>query len=610
MVDRSPFEAAEAIVRAVTCHCPRFESEEAVWEAFISRNAPGEKRYFEVLRRTRHSIFYSQLQRLYSFARESCPDTPEEVCFAAGRIYADAWCERNMHAILRTAFAHEAEFQSTMVGVFRDALYQATGAKYTLRNEILADEILLRLEHRWPDVMQEFFEAHLLEPEEAFRNAFQFIAGAFTQFAARTTAGFDGARVRCEVAGTTGALRLPISDKDGFPYASLVPTLLDIIQRIESRRRDSADLDRQESDLIIGSTAMRRTWELIRRASRTDDTVLLRGESGTGKTFVARKIHGFSERRDLAFIEVGVTADVGSDNMVQSDLFGHEKGAFTGATSRKNGLFSLADGGTIFLDEIGDASAEMQAKLLRVLEDGAFKRLGGTHDLQVNVRVIAATNRNLERMVEERSFRRDLYYRLNVIPIELPPLRERPEDIGPLAEFLLARAATQRNQAPKTLTPGLLARLERHSWPGNVRELDNALRSASALSDGPEITEEALLASMGKLTEAGEPLLPPETPASRTPRAPIDEQALREAIRAGDSAASAAYAATHENPAHIEYAKRVYLTALIDVYGGDLAAIGRHWDRSSEKTIRTLVRAYGLTERLAAARARRREELR
>jgi transcriptional regulator with PAS, ATPase and Fis domain len=300
--------------------------------------------------------------------------------------------------------------------------------------------------------------------------------------------------------------------------------------------------------------------------------------------------------------------------MIQSDLFGHRRGAFTGATEHKKGLFSLADRGTIFLDEIGDASPELQAKLLRVIEGKVFKPLGGVEDVSVDVRIIAATNRHLEKMVQEGTFRKDLYYRLDVITIQLPPLRERPGDLRALAEFLLARAAS-RGGGAKRLTAALASRLSSYPWPGNVRELDHALRHALAMAEGDGIGPEHLpdavrrhLESAGEAAgeAAGEPPEPPETVRGGEAPRIIDVQALRRAIRSSDAGTLGAPGKAHENPAHIDHAKRTYLAELIDEFGGDLALIGCFWDRSSAKTLRKLIREYGLTEHLEAARARKR----
>ncbi len=216
--------------------------------------------------------------------------------------------------------------------------------------------------------------------------------------------------------------------------------------------------------------------ELARKAARSDATVLLLGESGTGKEVIARFIH-----REGPFVAVNAAAL--AETLLESELFGHEKGAFTGAQARRAGKFELAHGGTIFLDEIGDISPALQAKLLRVLQERAFERVGGTETLTVDVRIVAATNQDLKKRVAEGKFREDLYYRLNVISITLPPLRERRADIRPLAEHFLKEQKGAARFAPETLEA-----LERYDWPGNVRELRNAIERAVALHDGGEIT--------------------------------------------------------------------------------------------------------------------------
>jgi DNA-binding NtrC family response regulator len=221
--------------------------------------------------------------------------------------------------------------------------------------------------------------------------------------------------------------------------------------------------------------------ELARKAARSDATVLLLGESGTGKEVIARALHRWSGRSAGPFVAVNAAAL--AETLLESELFGHEKGAFTGALARKAGKFELAQGGTIFLDEIGDISAAMQAKLLRVLQERTFERVGGVEPLTVDVRVVAATNRDLKKRVAEGKFREDLYYRLNVVSIGLPPLRERRADIRPLAEHFLRELSPRARLAPETLEV-----LERYDWPGNVRELRNALERATVLQDGEEIS--------------------------------------------------------------------------------------------------------------------------
>jgi DNA-binding NtrC family response regulator len=235
---------------------------------------------------------------------------------------------------------------------------------------------------------------------------------------------------------------------------------------------------------IIGhSPAIRKVKELVSKVAFSSHTVLIQGESGVGKELVARSIHTESGRRDRPFVVV----DCGmlNENLLQNELFGHQKGAFTGATALKHGLFEVADTGTIFLDEIGEITPAIQAKLLRVLETGAFRRLGSTADMQVDVRLVAATNRDLLQMSREGTFREDLFYRLNVFPIRVPPLRERADDIPVLARHFLRRST--HPGAEKILAPEAFEILKNYPWPGNIRELQNIIESAVIIAEGAEI---------------------------------------------------------------------------------------------------------------------------
>jgi DNA-binding NtrC family response regulator len=243
-------------------------------------------------------------------------------------------------------------------------------------------------------------------------------------------------------------------------------------------------------NLIGTGPAMQRVFQVIQKVAETDLTVLVRGESGTGKELVAQALHNRSSRRGRPFVAVNCAAI--SRELVESELFGHEKGAFTGADARRQGRFEAADGGTVFLDEIGDMPSETQAKVLRVLEERAFERVGGTRPIQVDVRVVAATHRNLEEEVEKGNFREDLYYRLKVVEIELPPLRERASDVPTLAQRFLEEVNERLGREKKRIGESALARLVRHTWPGNVRELRNVIEQAVVLGAGPEIAESDL----------------------------------------------------------------------------------------------------------------------
>ncbi len=251
-----------------------------------------------------------------------------------------------------------------------------------------------------------------------------------------------------------------------------------------SRRRTGRNAEGGIPLEIIGqSSGIRRVKELVSKVAPSSHTVLIQGESGVGKELVARSIHRQSPRRDRPYVVV----DCGmlNENLLQNELFGHQKGAFTGATALKHGLFEVADTGTLFLDEIGEVSPVLQAKLLRVLETGSFRRLGSTADLKVDVRLVAATNRDLLQMSREGSFREDLFYRLNVFPVQVPPLRERREDIPLLARHFLRRSNHPGGE--KSLAPEALDLLKGYSWPGNIRELQNMIESAVIISENIEI---------------------------------------------------------------------------------------------------------------------------
>lgn len=239
--------------------------------------------------------------------------------------------------------------------------------------------------------------------------------------------------------------------------------------------------------LVGRSPAFQTMLALVSRVAPTDTSVLLLGETGTGKEMVARAIHESSARADAPFIAVDCSGL--AETLFESELFGHERGAFTGALARKTGLVEAAAGGTLFLDEVGDIPLGLQVKLLRLLESGAFRRVGSIEPLHTDFRLIAATHRDLGRLVREERFRADLYFRISAFPVHLPPLRERRADIGLLAESLLTRISTGR---PRRLSPEALARLEDHDFPGNVRELRNILERASLLADGDQIDGEQL----------------------------------------------------------------------------------------------------------------------
>src|SRR5262245_43181693 len=244
-------------------------------------------------------------------------------------------------------------------------------------------------------------------------------------------------------------------------------------------------------NIIAKSGSMKRVLDIVSKIAKTESTVYLHGESGTGKEVIAKAIHFASERRDKPFVAINCAAV--PESLLESELFGHEKGSFTGAVKSTRGLFSQANGGTIFLDEIGDMPMSIQAKLLRVLQERQFYPVGSEKPVEVDVRIVVATNKDLEKEVEKGTFRQDLFFRLHVIPIHLPPLRERKEDIPLLAERFLKQIAQQMKKDIKGLTPESLRKFMMHDWPGNVRELENTLEYAVAMSRDDLITDDLVL---------------------------------------------------------------------------------------------------------------------
>ena len=263
-------------------------------------------------------------------------------------------------------------------------------------------------------------------------------------------------------------------------------------------------------DIIATSEAMRHVAEMLDRYAKTDEPILITGESGTGKELAARAIHQRSKRHASRFVAVNCAAI--PSNLVASELFGYEKGAFTGALARTKGQIEHADGGTLFLDEIGDMPVDLQAHLLRFLQERQIVRVGGREPINVDVRVVSATNVRLRQAIAEGRFREDLYYRLNILALALPPLRERPGDIEPLARHFLIQAASQFDRQITDFTPDAIEALQRHDWPGNIRELMSVIRRTAVISDGPIIAATDLigLSEPDRTTSAAQPSARPE----------------------------------------------------------------------------------------------------
>jgi DNA-binding NtrC family response regulator len=281
--------------------------------------------------------------------------------------------------------------------------------------------------------------------------------------------------------GAFDYLEKPITEKDKLLVAVRNALALRDLREENARLRREAG----PSEMVGGGPAMEKLFELVRRTAPSEGRVLVTGENGTGKELVARALHEGSRRKAGPFVKLNCAAVPAE--LIESELFGHERGAFTGAVAARRGKFEQADGGTLFLDEVGDMPAAMQAKVLRVLQENEFERVGGQTTLRCDVRVVAATNKDLAAEVSAGRFREDLFYRLAVVPIHAPPLRERREDIPALSDRFLAEACERNGRRPMRLARDAVAALQSHEWPGNVRELRNLVERLAILCDGPEI---------------------------------------------------------------------------------------------------------------------------
>lgn len=348
-------------------------------------------------------------------------------------------------------------------------------------------------------------------------------------------------------------------------------------------------LESEDYDIgVIGrSEAMQGVFKLIGQLAGSDATALITGESGTGKELVARAIYHHSRRGDKPFLAINCAAI--PENLLESELFGHEKGAFTGANVQRIGKFEQCNGGTIFLDEIGDMSLPTQTKILRVLQNGTFERVGGNQAVHVNVRVIAATNKPLEQAVTEKQFREDLFYRLNVVRVKIPPLRERREDIPLLVNYFLRKFAQAQKQQPKSISQSALQALERHHWPGNVRELENVIQRAIVVAKGDAILESDL---PGEVTRpASSPSI--AAPAAATYNAPATDSDIA-------AIAKALFAWARQDPKRkiISAVEReLIIAALADTHGNQVQAsklLG-----ITRATLRKRVEKFGIKQELS-----------
>ncbi len=291
--------------------------------------------------------------------------------------------------------------------------------------------------------------------------------------------------------------------------------------------RISADLG--DHDMVGDSKPMREILNVVRKVAPSNAAVLIQGETGTGKELIAEAIHRNSNRREAAFVKMNCAAL--PETLLESELFGHEKGAFTGADRQRVGRFELANGGTLFLDEIGNMSAGIQAKVLRAIQEQEFERVGGTQTIKVDVRLLAATNRDLGEAIRQGGFREDLYYRLNVVNITVPPLRDRKDDIDALADHFIAKYAAEIKKVVKGLTPEALRILRRYNWPGNVRELENTMERAVLMTEGERIEyDDVALLGQGA-TVRGDSPPPIQLPPQGMDLEAIEKEVLLEALR-------------------------------------------------------------------------------
>jgi len=320
-----------------------------------------------------------------------------------------------------------------------------------------------------------------------------------------------------------------------FSLEDMMITIEKVLELHHLRRENrelKAELTRRfDFGQIIGrSERMHEVFETAKRVAPTNATVLLGGESGTGKGMLARALHLDSPRADKPFVKI--TCSAIPENLMESELFGYEKGAFTGAMRSHAGKFEQADGGTVFLDEIGDVPPPVQVKLLRVLQEREFERLGGTKTIEVDVRIIAATNQDLRAALEQGAFREDLYYRLNVVPINLPPLRERKEDVEALAEHFLERFAESTGGRVRSISPGAVEKLRSYHWPGNVRELENIIQRAMVLAPGEAVeADDVILDGQSKQSSAETDVFLPDGMTLEQ----FEQQLIREAMRRADN---------------------------------------------------------------------------
>jgi DNA-binding NtrC family response regulator len=369
---------------------------------------------------------------------------------------------------------------------------------YEITEAADGEEGLARLQEWSPDLVLADVRMPRMDGLALLRKAKE--SGSDATFVMMTAFASIEAAVQAMKAGAENYLVKPLDVGAVLVFLDKALEKRRLIEEAATLRERVRDRFRLEG-MVGDSPELRAVVDVVRQAAPTKATVLILGESGTGKELIAQALHELSPRRDKPFVKVSCAAL--SETLLESELFGHERGSFTGAVGRKEGRFELADGGTLFLDEIGDISPTVQVKLLRALQTKEFERVGGTQTLKVEVRVVAATNRDLAASVKAGRFREDLFYRLNVVAVTLPPLRNRKGDIPALAAHFIDKYAKSYGKEVEGLAPGTLNALLSHDWPGNVRELENAIERAVVLCKGPQLTADDLPATLRGPRPAG-----------------------------------------------------------------------------------------------------------
>ncbi len=591
-------QITRATLEAIAKSQMKWRSPEAVWQAFRTWSAG--KGATIALSYELKPPFFHELQTLYDFGIESCPALGEEgVLRTCGQGFASILLRERLPDLMDACMSGGRDLPASLENLFRRFMDHYAGDLYRVQTRCSAGRASFTLAYAEPELTARHLAQFGIDPARSFRKGFRVIASTIEACLEYILDPWSAKNLSCDVDAGSIDIRVPAGSQ--FNFRKLVETLTRFAQDLQQRHQEQLLARDLEHDPILQGASMREKWEKIKLASASDELVLLRGEPGTGKTHLAERIHAMSGRKDRPFVEVCLTADLGADNLVQSHLFGHVKGAFTSAHEDKQGFFSQSNSGTIFLDEIGDASADLQAKLLRVLEKKTFKPLGSTRDVIVDVRIVAATNKDLEAMVRAGTFREDLYHRLNVIQIEMPPLRGRASEIPALCEHFIRRVATDVKRPVKPISTDATNFLIGYAWPGNIRELIHALKYVLLFSRGSSIEKRDLPEYMTKASTKRVP-----TPVSGDQAAPvsdavIDYAALCRALGEADTLPRAKND-TASHPWHIDYAKKVYLRALIQHCKGNLRRITTYWDCTSERTVRTLVKRFGLWDELEQAR--------